>query len=752
MGPRTVEYLIALRDMFSAHAQKIMQSSKGAQASINAMGQSANKTEAQLNKMAARMGAASQATAKAAQATKTASAASAEFVKNLGLQATAADRAANAAARLAAAQRVAGAHAQRAAYLAANQPQPPPIVAAGGKGERYLKGLHRGMGLHALAGMGHNQVFENWLGFDEQMRLVRGTLAGQISESQLKDLRSAALRMSKHSIFSPEDIAEIYVKQASSGIEPKDMIRIASQMIGLSTGTGEDPVKTFDTHLKIARGFELPLTEFPHISDMIARVHQKTGIQLNEILTQMGHLSAFAHAAGWTPEQTIGAVGYLSKRGMGPLAGTGLSRIISKSINWSKPAAEFWGGLGIKQQELKDKKTGGMIGPEAIIDLLHERVKKMPAFKVIGAFNKMFGDRGQRVAAAFGLSSSKELRTLIDDLRTSFGLAERVGEEGMEGASAAVKRLTAAWKGLHTAIGEAGLGETLTKLATKTSDILDWLNGTTVVGKGSRGRGTSTKTTFNHPQLLQFFGVLAAAGDVLAKMAMPLLALSILGPAMTNFVGGLGRISLKAAGLMRAADAMTLLGRAARGIAGITGLAAALAVGAAIVQNWDHLAGVVERVATAIQKIWNGDWKGGGKDLVKEAQNAYTDLDNRFREAHPQYGGAGTIGYLREDDGRRAATDFKTWLTNPRPINSSGRMGVAAENAARATEVAAQKIEIESRVKTTLDPIIVRGEPLTVNVRGSVDGGIQGQGTTPLNATAPRGRTMAEPAAPPVKR
>jgi TP901 family phage tail tape measure protein len=616
----------------------------------------------------------------------------------------------------------------------------------GGLSERYLKGLHRGMGLHTLALMGQNNVLENFLEFDEKMRTVRGTLAGQASEEQLNSLRSAAMDISKRSIFSPAQVAEIFETQASSGIDIKDMARVAKQMIGLSTGTGENPAETFKTHLAIQRGFELPLTDFPHISDTIARIHQKTGISLGQISTQMGQIAAFAHTAGWTEEQTAGAVGYLAKRGMGVYAGSGLARLISKSQSWSKPAAEFWNSLGIKKEDVIDKSTGGMISPDGMMKLLQDHTQGMRPADVAQAFTKMFGDRGQKIAAAFAGGNPEELRTMIEDLKTVEGLAEKMGEEGMAGASAGVKRLGAAWKGFHTAIMESGIKDQIDYMANATANMLDRLS-------GSQGG------TLNHPYLLQMAGWASLAGDALAAMAMPLLSISIIAPAAGAALNWLSGGTL-AAGAVALRGALADIVTSALTLRGLTGIGLALFIGYEVVQHWDAVKAAIGGAAEMMQKLYDAAKKSA--ELWKETGSPFADTTKAeaARQEHmkatdnPGFK-ALMAAYFRTFDASDYLGDMAKGTVNRKAMSAYHMSRELAANpapgVAAAAQAQAQRVQVESFVR--LDPVVVQAPPsIQVNVTGQINGPVNGSGTIPLSTNAPRGQASSSPVAPPVSK
>jgi TP901 family phage tail tape measure protein len=532
MTAAPVEYIIELRDAYSAIAEKVARATKALNEVMASLGKSTIGTEEALArfKVPPGLSALTRETESATKAMVGLGEATAKFARlsppTLGASHILGQRKAEAEA------------AARDIEVASRRAR------AASRGGGLPGGLGAGLGFMALAGVGRNNVFSDWLSFDEEMRKTRGTLAGQASDADMEMLRKSAMSISRGSRFSPEDIAKLFATQASTGIPVEMMPQVARQMMGIATGTGEDMGSTFQTHLAIQRGFELPLTAFPHISDTIARVHQKTGISLAQIHTQMGQIAEPAGKAGWTEEETAATLGYLSKRGMGQYAGSGLQRILSRSLHWSKPAAAAWEDLGIKQEDLIDKKTGGLVHAGDLVDLLNTHTKGKRMADVYKDFSVMFGDRGVKIADALTGHDSTELRALTDDLQTISGLAEKMGVEGSKGGAAGVAALSASLKGLHDAIGESGFGDQVGSLARGLAGLLDSVStGPTWLKEGVGWAAALTNALsgsamqigvllFAFPQLrAAIAGVAEAAAGLVAtfaKIAGPLGALAYL--------------------------------------------------------------------------------------------------------------------------------------------------------------------------------------------------------------------------------
>lgn len=561
-------------------------------------------------------------------------------------------------------------------------------------------------GLFALS-MLHNDNFKTWEDFDDQFRKISGTLGGKLSDSELGALRKSAIDTAKGTRFAPVDIAKIMLAEASQGVplnqvDPKtgQLLGgvIAKQMLGIATGTGEDPAETFSTHLKIQRGFKLGFDAFPHISDTIALLHNQTGASMKQIQTQMGNIAAAAGASGWTEEQTAGALGVLTKHGVGQMAGVGLRRVIEQSTkNWSKTQQAGWDSLHINQGMLKDPKTGGVITPVNLAKLLEEHTKGMPAFDVEKAMSQIFGSKAATVGTQL-LGSSKEMEDLTYMLEHVEGLANKMEEFGAKGGAAGVAQMAASWKDLQTQIGETGFGDQVGDLARKFASLFDTISGGPTWAKEATGWA-------------------ALSMNMLSDAAMPLMAVSALIP-----------IAKSASGLFTSLSGIKSLGAIGVG----------LMVADVVWQNWDKIAAASERVGAAISKIRGGDIAGGAADLW----NAAKDINKKLGDAAgPLPGTPAAFGWSAgvHPHGHGSRFYQPTGIDHlaailPHFADTQGRMSHAKDIIAKA----------EQAIRVSVDVNVKPVSPVTVNVTGQVNSPLQGSGTIPMSASASRGAATAE--------
>lgn len=725
-----VEYIIQLVDKFSAVADRVGKAAMDAEKGIGGLGKQAVKVDEQMQKLAA--------------STDRAGKMVSEFTR-MNSRATQ-DRARANELEFASLNRI----EKRQTSMLERQAAKRQLIASGQlPAEREGRGLGFMGGLFALSMM-HNDVLKTWAHFDNTMRMIRGVMAGSVSDSDFAALRKSALDVSKGTLFGPEAVAEVFRAQANRGVpltlktEDGRMLGevVARQMLGIATATGEKPEEAFQTHLLIAQGFGMKpeefATKFPHISDTIALLAQKTGMTMKQVQTQMGNIAGSARAGGWTEEETAAVLGVMQKHGVGQLAGTGLRRILEQSTKeWSKSQLQGWGRLGITQDMLKDPTTGGLLNPVALTKLLEAHTKGMSKFDVEKTLTQIYGSKAMAVAAQL-IGSSAELEALTNQMYSVKDLAEKFGIEGSKGGAAGLEKFARSWERLKDSIGESGFGDHVGMLASTFGDFFDAISG------GPKGGAEAV-------------GWLAATLNGLSTAALPIMAISGLTgmfDALITKVGGvtaalriLGGISLAGAGIFAAYE---------------------------LWKNWDNVAAAVNRTATALKELTKGNTqpiKNLSHDVTKAlgfGDHVHAVMANQRYNAMTRGDALGSFGAetalaraamsVAKDaiaDAERLKERYHPAPTGPHHFSRVGQ-ATGVDAAAYAAQAVAARANAEISVRTTLDPIVIHPATAAVKVDVTVDakgvGTGTGSGSMPLSANAPRGMTAASPANPQIAR
>lgn len=713
-----VEYILALRDEFSAAAERIGKMAAEAKKAIGNLGKTANEIDGQMNKAAA-------AVDRVASAAKKAVGAVGDFSK-------ANSRAAQDAAR---ANEIWIKEQNRIEKMqqrvlerqtAMNQLREKGLIPAKGGGG----GLERGIGLWAFAGMGDNKVLEKNIDYENQVRLLRGVLM-DASPQTVQNLRDAAADISRGGVFSQAEVMEAFKDLAGKGVSAKDMPMMTQKVVDIATGAGEDLKKTLDAHLDIVRQFNLGLDKLPHISDTIATAQMKSGASLENSRYYFQQAGVPADIAGVSFEDTTVMEEMLALKGLkGTFAGTGVKMMLAHLQSWTKKQTGIYKDLNISKDDIVDSRTGHLKDLKETLIKLRDATtpeKLAGTGKTRGGIlADLFGARAALTVAALMQSLDKwdELKKGLED---ASGNAEKMGAEGLKGLAAASKQAEAAWNSMEIAIGKSGFNEQMESVLRIGQRFMDWISG--VERHGSRGLGTTESVS--NPAILKAAGWAAMAGEAMSKLAMPLLTFQLLGGfkalgGLGSKLEGIGSAMIRIAGAEGAAASITRIATALRALTGISLVGGALFVAYEVYQHWDDLAKAITRVKDALAGLAHGD-TSGVKQIAKDVVQS-TGAAKQQSFAGPHVPGS---GYWQ--------------ATHP---SASG--AAAAANSAEAT-----RIKVESTVKATLDPLKV-DIPGSVTLQGTLTGpngaSAQVTGRMPISASSPRGTTMADPAAPVVSK
>lgn len=437
---------------------------------------------------------------------------------------------------------------------------------------------------------------------------------------------------------------------------------------------------------------------------------------------------------------------------LGTRAGVGLATSFQKiigGVRLTQGTVGAWEDIGLVDPKYKGWKSKDLVGKDWIKGgtefggdpFLFMLNKILPALQKSG---KVPGIDSQGLISAFNTGDTEKAAALLKNIdRTK--LTQQLSALGYDRNAVTfmfenVARLAAYMRDLkNQLLAEDALnkseqqfkdyGESLKEVGSQANrawlaltgrEFVPWVSQSlrTIAG----GLSSLSETFKNNPWMGQAAGYAAAAGItvVMAKMLAFMsritgltAAVRLLGSAFTMLAAPIGRVLT---GAMR--------------LAALPPLGGALMVGAAIIASWEALGAAMQLVVDASKHgtlnqavgVMGGIAATGIPAAVKDAVDVLS-------------------GAPRQETGMRPTYDYMGNVTGQEPMPpASGAAGSLANGAAQ-----------NVNVRTTLDPIEVKiPAGVTIHVTGTVNGPVAGSGNLPMSATAPRGQTMSEPAAPAV--
>lgn len=764
-----VEYIIGLRDNFSAAAERIGASSKKSAEAINAMGASANATEGRMAGLAASMGRVT-----AAQ----------EAMNRKRLEGTRA-----AEMHFAAQNRI---EKQQLSMLERYQAKQGLIekglIPAGGSGGTSvgskLMNAYFGMAIAGMVAHGVDSVYKTanqpvmaktkmkMVGFDDVLMIE--------ADSKVKQLASKFRNLSKGDIYEQLYEGVSIYGNAQHALENVDsQVKLASFLQAFEGGKHSGNSGAWSREVNAwVKSMEMKgvLNEHDPVK-MQAEVDRYigTGIAMKALYGDQAKLSEYKVA-----QQRAGASFYrlgedfrfnylpaiIQEKG-GPTAGTQLAtgyqtvvggRVIKKNAAKMMKKYGFMGKDGRWTSDIQDKyKDNPFLAAEAMIAQIAkvEKLNKsdpvqLEKLKDIAAksLSWLFPDRNAADQFMNMMMNDTNLKKHAESMRRVQEELARVAKgeffaaETYEGAKASVAKK---WDDFVAgAVGGKGVKNMIQNL--------NWL---------SQGLDWAANAMARHPVRTQWIER-AAAGLIALRLAMwGLRASGLVG--LAGMAAGLGGFIMRAAGLAAVAGSMSKIAMAGRLLMGLTGIGAALAIGYGIYANWDKLSGAMSKVWDASKKLASGD-ASGVKAILKSMGDSAREASAEFHKLI----GAKTqaLAQAPVTNAKSQVNSAKEWIKSlwgggtqsgmkglgsyaPHYSATKNRLS-AAGNAHAAVAAAKQRITAEVKVRTEVGPITINPSTINVKVTGQINGPVQGAGSGPISATAPRGRATAEPAAPKV--
>lgn len=233
-------------------------------------------------------------------------------------------------------------------------------------------------------------------------------------------------------------------------------------------------------------------------------------------------------------------------------------------------------------------------------------------------------------------------------------------------------------------------------------------------------------------------------------------------PQMRQDIVDLGKTATQtaaAAGLLavirRLGGTMTLLRR--------LGFAGALVTGGSfLVAHWEGISTRLKSIWTDLKTVFSTAFDGKDGTTTSALENFGKNIDSQMTTIGDRIKDMPVFKQIREQMNRLEPADYERMFpgesyreaARARSMASRGpEPGYIADNdnagrfaSSGLANAAAQRVMVESTVRTTIDPIVVQApNSIQVQITGTVNGPVSGTGSIPMTTNSPRGQSAAEP-------
>lgn len=303
-------------------------------------------------------------------------------------------------------------------------------------------------------------------GFESSMNQVGVLTNATAQEFDMLSMR--ARELGANTQFAASEAAEGMISLAMAGLEVEDVYKAIPGSLQLAAAAGIGLGQAADIATNIMTPFGKQAEDLTKINDALANTFTRTNTTMVELAEAMTFVAPIAGPMNITLNETSAALGLMSKSGLkASRAGTSLRGILSRLANPSKEAAEALAGLKIPKKDMIDAQ-GNVRSLTAVVKAF-EKAGAGPAELL-----KIFGDRAGPGMAALVKEGSEALETLTEQTKIE-GRAAEVAEARMKGLFGQLKKLKSAAQELAISIGEAGVLDAVTKLASKVTGFIQKL-------------------------------------------------------------------------------------------------------------------------------------------------------------------------------------------------------------------------------------------------------------------------------------
>lgn len=242
----------------------------------------------------------------------------------------------------------------------------------------------------------------------------------------VSDMQRDARKYSIAYGVSQQDIAKQFVELTKRGYSASASLGSMKAMLEASRASGDDYGNVVKNVANVIDAFGMRARKSHHgvmesdaemtkrliadskrISNSMAYAADMTATDFKKMGLAMSYVSNVAHSAGFSVEQTAGAIGVLSNNGIeGERAGTGLRKAINSLISPSKAGKAALQSVNLSLDDLKTK-SGALKSLPSIMKLINKHTRELGKADKGAFFKALFGTTGMQAGMALAQNAEQ---------------------------------------------------------------------------------------------------------------------------------------------------------------------------------------------------------------------------------------------------------------------------------------------------------------------------------------------------------
>ena len=405
---------------------------------------------------------------------------------------------------------------------------------------------------------------KNFAEVDKTMTLANQTMGNTAEEAELLD--RAMSEAASNSTFGMSDAAQAVLNFARAGLDAQQAAQALAPAMNLAAGEGGNLDTVSAGLVATINGFQDGFDQAARYADVFAAACNNSALDVNSLSDAMSVAAPIFHAAGYSVEDAALYMGVMANNGVD--ASTAANSLKTGMARLAKPAkegAEMLDKLGISVFNA----DGTMKDSVEVQKLLHDSFATLSEQEQIAAASAIFGKNNMSSWLALINTAPGDVEELSESLHDAAGTTDEMSEAMMSGFGGSIEKLKSSIDVLMYTLGKLA-AEYLAPVIEKIQAAVDKF----------MSLDNRTKDL-----IVRALGIAAAVGPILIVGGKLMQGIGSILTFVPKLVGGIG----------------SLIG--ALGPWGLA-IAAAIAIGILLYQNWDTIKEWAGRLAEAVRVAW----------------------------------------------------------------------------------------------------------------------------------------------------
>ena len=405
---------------------------------------------------------------------------------------------------------------------------------------------------------------KNFAEVDKTMTLANQTMGNTAEEAELLD--RAMSEAASNSTFGMSDAAQAVLNFARAGLDAQQAAQALAPAMNLAAGEGGNLDTVSAGLVATINGFQDGFDQASRYADVFAAACNNSALDVNSLSDAMSVAAPIFHAAGYSVEDAALYMGVMANNGVD--ASTAANSLKTGMARLAKPAkegAEMLDKLGISVFNA----DGTMKDSVEVQKLLHDSFATLSEQEQIAAASAIFGKNNMSSWLALINTAPGDVEELSESLHDAAGTTDEMSEAMMSGFGGSIEKLKSSIDVLMYTLGKLAaeyLAPVIEKIQAAAEKFMSLDNRTKDL-------------------IVRALGIAAAIGPILIVGGKLMQGIGSILTFVPKLVGGIG----------------SLIG--ALGPWGLA-IAAAIAIGILLYQNWDTIKEWAGRLAEAVRTAW----------------------------------------------------------------------------------------------------------------------------------------------------